>query len=370
MALTLRRWIAAAALTCAAVAVAYLPPDPSPALPVWAERAQRRTALSGIEWALRRASSLEAFLNQRDRALSLLRRQPRTARPTVLGGLSGSAASVTEAVAAIVPRDTSIAIAIAVAPNETMTRGGRRIYSNRIWYAFPNATDGRTCLVIVPRAFAGARSPSEIYRILGPCAFYAAFGQPGQGIEAWLHAVNYHPAQEGDWNSPRLPPGRLSIADFSEVTMPQLLGGGAVFATRQGISLAAAGCAAGRPDRCGPALDMNPWYVRFVDQPHSADKPAWPGASSDQSWYFADLVRDRGHERFARFWRSPLPRDSAFAQAYGLSIEDWTQHWLAGRHPDVRVGPAIRLSSVLLGLLFAAGLVAGGAFYTMRRQVG
>lgn len=374
MALTLRHWIAIAALGCAAVAVAYLPPDPGSSDPRLPAEEQRRTALSSIESALRRANQLSVILRERDEALALLHRAPGSARSPVFvdaGRARRFERYIVEAAATLAPLDSAVTLAVSLVPNESVTGEGQRLFFNRLWYAFPEGTDGRTCLVIVPEGTAQSiGEPNDASSVLGPCAYYAAFGQPGPGIEAWLATVNYYPAQEADWVSPRPRHPGPSADDLSELTLPQLLGGGLTFATRQGISLPAAGCAAGRRERCTAALSVAPWYRRFLDEPHTADKPGWLGASSDQSWYLADLVRDMGRDRFAQFWRSSLPRDSAFAQAFGMSVEEWTHQWLVQRYPDVRVGPAIRVTSVLLGFLAAGMLVAGGAYYATRRQIG
>ncbi|HEY6853922.1 MAG TPA: hypothetical protein VI139_06725, partial [Gemmatimonadales bacterium] len=101
---------------------------------------------------------------------------------------------------------------------------------------------------------------------------------------------------------------------------------------------------------------------------HMATRYWW--MDDEQNWYLADLVRAMGRERFARFWRSPLPRDSAFAAAFGVPMDEWTHRWLVERRPGVRVGSAVRLSSSLLGLLLAILCVGGSAYYTTRRQIG
>jgi hypothetical protein len=97
------------------------------------------------------------------------------------------------------------------------------------------------------------------------------------------------------------------------------------------------------------------------------ERGGWRG--DELQTLLADLVREQGRERFGRFWRSSLPRDSAFVEAYGMPIEDWTHRWLSAQRPNIHVGSAIRAGSVLLGLVFAGLLVAGGAYYTTRRQI-
>jgi hypothetical protein len=380
MALTLRHWIAAALVACAAVSVAYLPPDPSPERPQWVPE-RRRTALSSIEAALRRTNQLSIMQREQEEALAALRGAPRRARSPVfldarrstisVSGRRRIESSLTQAAAAFGPLDTSVTLAVSLVPNQSRTRAGEPVFINRLRYVFPAGTDGHACLVIVPDgSVTQVRTPQDAATVLGPCAYYAAFGQPGPQIATWLASVNYYPAQEAGWIFPRLPSPSPESEDLSDLTLPQLLSGAVLFVSREGISLPAAGCAAGRRERCGAVLGTTPWYRRFLEQPHTADKPGWFGASSDQSWYLADLVRAMGRDRFARFWRSPLPRDSAFAQAYGMPMEEWTHRWLTERHPDVLVGPAIRISSVLLGLLVAGGLVGGGAYYAARRQIG
>lgn len=374
MALTLRHWIAIAALGCAAVAVAYLPPDPGSSDPRFPAEGQRRTALTSIETALRRANQLSVILRERDEALALLHRAPRSARSPVFvdaGRARRFERYIVDAAATLAPLDSAITLAVSLVPNQAVTREGQSLFFNRLWYAFPEGTDGRTCLVIVPEGtLARLGEQNAASSLLGPCAFYAAFGQPGPGIEAWLAAVNYYPAQEADWVSARPRSPDPTADDLSKLTLPQLLESGLMFAARQGMSLPAAGCAAGRRERCNAALGVTPWYRRFLDEAHTADKPGWLGGTSDQSWYLADLVREMGRDRFGRFWRSPLPRDSAFVEVYDMPIEEWTHRWLAERHPDVLVGPAIRVTSALLGLVASAMLVAGGAYYAARRQIG
>jgi hypothetical protein len=84
--------------------------------------------------------------------------------------------------------------------------------------------------------------------------------------------------------------------------------------------------------------------------------------------FLSDLVSLEGRDRFAAFWRSPATIDSAFAGTYGLSLEQWTMSW-ARQGGEVRVGPYVRRSSVLLSLLLVVLVVGAGAMLTTRRQV-
>ena len=86
--------------------------------------------------------------------------------------------------------------------------------------------------------------------------------------------------------------------------------------------------------------------------------------------YLADLVREVGRERFTQFWRSALPPDSAFAAATGMPIERWTAHWERERLHGMMFRNRVPLASVLLSLLLAGAVIAGGAAAVTRRRVG
>jgi hypothetical protein len=61
-----------------------------------------------------------------------------------------------------------------------------------VWYALPQITDGARCVVLVRvRSAAIAQlTPLRERSLLGPCAYYAAFGQPGPNVRRWLEATD------------------------------------------------------------------------------------------------------------------------------------------------------------------------------------
>jgi hypothetical protein len=97
--------------------------------------------------------------------------------------------------------------------------------------------------------------------------------------------------------------------------------------------------------------------------------PLAPWWASEAGYFLADLVREQGRERFTRFWRSPLPVDSAFVMSFGVPLDRYISEWLRRDHA-IRLGPSIRPSSVWLSLLFLVVIVGAGAVLTTRRQVG
>jgi hypothetical protein len=87
------------------------------------------------------------------------------------------------------------------------------------------------------------------------------------------------------------------------------------------------------------------------------------------AWFLSDLVRAQGRERFARFWRSELPVDSAFAAAFGEAIGDWTAQWQRTMLPRLPLGPTVGSASAGLALLLAGLAIALALVWVRRRQV-
>lgn len=384
MALTLRHWIGAALLGCATLAVAFLPPAVEPSVEMQRARFRDRTARSLIAGALHENYRLALFLRRRNDMMDAIHRlAPRPAStPVVLADPQRPAARRTARMSFIrrtmdtlapllAPLDPTVRAAIVLTADTGLSvpGAGGWVGLREVTYFLPEGTDGRTCLVLVTWT---SRLPTSGAGLLGPCAFYAAFGRPGPGVRTWLQAVAYYPTLEPDWLRTR-PAGAVEGPEYLTIVdevqqwgLQQALFGRAY----GGLNYTAAGCAAGHLERCRELANRPPPYARPEHtrgiRATIAERFWW---TDDGNWMLADLVREMGRERFTAFWRSPLPRDSAFTAAFGMTLETWMHRWLAARQPNVRVGPAIRTASVLLGLLFAGALVAGGAFYTTRRQI-
>jgi hypothetical protein len=215
--------------------------------------------------------------------------------------------------------------------------------------------------------------------VLGPCAFYAALGPPGQGIEAWLLRSGGWVATVPDWHAARQrrrEPGYDAYAGVNDrgARLFKYL-----FVRGYAGSLEATACAGGDAAMCRRMIDSASG-TQLVFQPsrralglqragifaHSGWSASW--WDNDVAHFLADLVRREGREHFARFWTSPAEPDSAFRAAYGESLESWAARWVRAGG-EVRVGPFVRTSSVLISLLVAVAVVGAGAYYTTRRQV-
>jgi len=260
-----------------------------------------------------------------------------------------------------------------------------------IWYLSPAATDGRTCLVLRyvdvfafgSVAAAARRSRLEnrdgMRQLIGLCSFYAAFGPAGPNVERWLREQNFLSAQEANWERGRPPidalrpeyirdaTGRttLSIGDFLVALSAGLQGPPDRATIRQRA------CAHGDLGRCAdfvlhPAVMAAPPLGPDYSVAATGDwQPTW----IEPRWFLADAVRWAGGERFARFWRSPLPLDSAFADAMGMPLDRWTSDWLRSRYSRTRFGPGVPTATWILGVLMA-GLAAFVALVLAgRRQV-
>jgi hypothetical protein len=376
MALGLRAWIGIAVVSCLAAALAFRPRS-TPARPWYAVRPPAAESV-GLWRRINAAHDQLTRLELRDSLLPLVHQAAAESRAAPLSLIdSGLDAEVRSRLQDLLDESLRpfgdpvigprIAVAVVV---DTVPRVSGVPFRDRdeLIYFLPQSTDGRTCLVVIairtPRRFEGGPRgesvPSSVWArggAIGPCAYYATFGQPGEGIKRWLEDSNYTLALYPEWAySSRAPRPRLA----GWIERGDMLW----FAPRL------VACASGNVEQCrsavvwvgGQGLPSGPSGVVSVG---TRDHPL----TAVGRYYLSDLLRDVRRTRFARFWSSELGVEDAFMDELGVSFTDWTVRWARAQVGKWEYGPLPRLSSLLSSLLLVGVFAVGSAWWAMRRQV-
>jgi hypothetical protein len=135
-------------------------------------------------------------------------------------------------------------------------------------------------------------------------------------------------------------------------------------------SLTGSACASGDREAC-----RRYFFSSIATPPHRRGTPI-PGVIEFRPWWFspeygamAALVRDQGTDRFAKFWRSDLPPEQAFDQAFTVSFDQWAHSWAQAAYGPVRTGVHIRLGEFALTLLWIGLCVGACAGLATTRRV-
>ncbi len=381
MAPRLKRGLAAAGLVCAAIAVAYLPPAArtSPNAAMWStiEGPMTRRHAQALDAAVRRAESTLRLSRERD---ALLARMGGTADGRIFIDTAGPAGTppaadvraAVESVWAALPRhDARLRVGVEIVRMDSTAPELDGHLIADVWTLPPATTDGHTCIVL---ARLPARIPPGVWsleyghgsRLLGPCAYYAAFGRPGAPVERWLAQGAMRYALSANWH-----PVDYAIdpsAEYDGTPYDWYMGG-----------FEFAACHSDRVARCGDMVrnvtTNTSFRLRFgaVDLPGAIRwQTSWSrwDRSTPGERYLADLVASFGPERFARFWRSPGTLDSAFVGAFDTPLAEWTHRWVDASYPPLPAGMHVRPRAWLTSLLCALAFVGIGAGVAQRRGIG
>jgi hypothetical protein len=384
------KWIAAAGLCCLALGLVYLPPKTSPLfgrrfreLPpptsyrlrvqelaaAWRDVEIERRLLEyrerlRPELARRRALEIPGpavIVDWPDAGSEDLRRYVATALDSAWGRLGLGVTKISVGVVASFGATTPDQLRPSLPRTMTV-------------YLLPDSSDRSTCLVFMqgyywarglqalPRSAPhDARFEAFLQNVLGPCAYYAAFGAPGREIWRWLGARRFDLALYPRWGRA---PGDSANSDLVTARHQPWYWYEVYQYPPEAI-----GCLAGRPAACEAAVLAGAGGTEAPARIVSTERWWWRQALFGADYYLADAVRTLGHERFRRLWGSELPVDSALAEAFRKPVGEWTRDWQAGVAPPIRLGPATSLGSTLLGLLLAAAALALVARTVSRREV-
>ncbi|MGD2136226.1 MAG: hypothetical protein PVF27_08700, partial [Gemmatimonadales bacterium] len=208
MALTNRHWVALMVLSCLAVAVALLPPQPPEHLYAtratsrqpWVDRAENdlRRAVDRLVQARR----VDSLLTEADRQGALPGDPPLvlvdSRLPTTVDELARSVVRGFTTTMEEWSDEARIVVGVVLDSGGPVDGLPRYAYGSPQRYWRPTQTDGTTCVAIIPIdryrmnvIQRGNISPRSLdWRtsggLLGPCAFSASYGLPGMSIARWL----------------------------------------------------------------------------------------------------------------------------------------------------------------------------------------
>lgn len=227
------------------------------------------------------------------------------------------------------------------------------------------ARAGDACVVVfrLPAAQRANFTPSATQRLLSTCAFYAAFGQPGEGTQRWLVETRGVSARY-----------LVRPSAFADDTLRMKLG--ITFNGWDAPTQALLRCRMGIAESClkflGPdATDAG--YFDFVyDAPvdRSVLSTEFPGVTvvfgSENNWMrdaarlrsgaLAALAAEMGPERFAAIWRDPRGLQEAYQASTGRSFADFVGGLVAARTLPYTAGPAIPALPIVLAFAIIAAL--------------
>lgn len=393
MARSVRWWVVAAMVACVAVGFVYLPPRPEPLLGARFQSADApspyrlRVQALAARW---RTTALELqLLAARDRLHSEIDRRRTREQPGPVLSFEGPdtlspvardlvRAQLDSVWAGMGLGVTKISVAVVLRVGRTVGRPDEPSWndgSTQEAYLLPDSIDRVTCIVLrsLPTTWGPGKelaqpSPAATEALtgflrngLGPCAFHAAFGNPGHAVQRWLGARRYDLALNPWWErgSDSGRSGRFTAQLDPDVNpwfwldayhYPPL-----AVACLAGRSVACwASVLAAAADDSSRVVTTTRWWQRqqLVGGDH----------------YLADVVREVGRPRFQEFWNSEAPVDTALTAALRQPIGDWTRAWQARFVPRIRLGPSASLGSSLLGVILAALSVALVAWSVGRRE--
>ena len=251
----------------------------------------------------------------------------------------------------------------------TGTDSTPKVPTGSVGYLLPDSSDRATCIALIPawywrRGFPGPLE-DRLRRGLGPCAFFARWGVPGEPVRVWMARRHYDLASVPSWGRERSEPPEASWMMNRNT--------GWFWAAVYGHPIAAIGCLAGRAQSCRTAVLTGAGDAFGDSLPRLLDATVrwWREERLVQGQqYLGDVAREVGYDRFLRFWNSTEPVDTALATALKMPVGKWTERWERRFLPRLPLGAAAPLSAAVLGILLGGAAVALVARGAMRRQVG
>lgn len=222
---------------------------------------------------------------------------------------------------------------------------------------------GDPCAVVlrVPSAQRYRLLPSATHRLLSTCAFYAVFGQPGEGTQRWLVETRGVSARH-----------LVRPSAFADDTGRMRLG--VRYNGWDALTESLLHCRMGIPDAClrfllPEATDAG-YFAFAYDAPidRSVLRTEFPGvmvtysgnwmadAPRLRSALLAELAAEMGNERFTLLWRDPRGLQEAYQTSTGRSFADFVGGRVAARTLPYAAGPAIPALPVVLAFAIIAAL--------------
>ena len=206
-------------------------------------------------------------------------------------------------------------------------------------------------------------------RVLGTCAFHAAFGAPGAGMHAWLLATNLRragylqPPAAIVGDTATLRPGYMSLngeGEFLACRAGRLDGGDAVFDATDG------GAFVGFPPS---------WWEEYVRRDlaptpeiHTYSSTSLSGEAAPLfTGMLGALADSLGRERFATIWRSANSPAVEYERQAGRPLSAWVERHLATRMAPYHAGPGVPRFQAMLALVLVA--VAAAIAISRTRRV-
>jgi len=406
------RWFAAAALVLGALYVTlFRAPPPMPE----STAAPEFSRIADLMSRQRRAMILWSALAARDSALARLAVSavpPGEFRIVATGFGEGAASKEAEAQVrqrwrAVGEVDSSVRTLVLLyngAEFDTL-RSQVFPYSGAL---LPASHSDGTCVAMTSGILKAGREidvvKSQLELALAPCLLRAAFGVPGRPVREWLERTDHGAARSNEWlDRPRDfldGDGQLPWEPMYDETWGSLYatGGSSLIRRLSTVELTmmlappyvmggpALRCLAGTPSECArTVLDPVP---RVHDLPSDLTFRASGRGTSPNAilaihptgyWFLSDIIRQEGRDRFARFWQSDRPFETAFREAFGRDLGEWTRDWgirqrlgswesRYSRKPVV-LGVNLAPSWPLLALGWTAAALLLAAWTARRRQV-
>ena len=386
MALTPFRWTAIAVIGMLAVFIAVMR-DPRPYRPTADELRTSELAMRSSHHG-RRVGQFVRQYRMAQLTDSLRRVIPASPLPvrTVHGGNVDPRvrAAVDSTVAAGRQKlsDTPrIAVDVVTLVDTTETAGYRAWSSALIpFYILPQRASER-CVVVVPlgHEFNAHQNSRILYtedarrQILGPCAYYGAFGMPGPAIREWLRQRGALLALGGSWTQTTA--SLMESADYNyylstDPYYPSPPPPFFQYSTR-GVT-----CLMGDASACeSVVLDRNieaglmsvGSAVRAGYRLGPISRRTGTEFGGLETELLADMVRSLGRARFEQFWTSSAPVPQAFQQASGMRLGEWVSTWAGQSAPEYEPGPRIRAESLISALAIIIACIVMAVFAARRR---
>ena len=268
----------------------------------------------------------------------------------------------------------------------------RHTYGTNVDYVLPRRADERCVAIarlakesVTPRNVAGIlRTELAARQLIGPCAFYRAFGIPSPTVDAWLRDRGFAFARERSWNQPSKPLDLVTdIFGTAPSPIESLLGFGTSLPFLIEMSVPAVACATGdlaacdrallsRPARGGPEL----WRGNVLPRNYTSLGNEWNyywgqfGFGRRESSLLSDMVRALGPVRFAQFWTSNESVPVAFEKVSGEPLTRRVTSWVAEQYgPMPPRGPGLTPWSAVMSLVLVALAILVTLRVSARRQL-